>query len=750
MKKRSFQISRIFLVYLVSNLLLIVIPMTAAIVHNRQLQELMDSSTSAANDMLAQQLQLVIDYEMTEMESLYSTALQDKEGSISSYLYRDEIMTSEDHYAGVELIKELHAIRQPSDFLYDFYIWFPANHSIITPTMRLEDSLFYRSLISVNGMEYTDWTEAMSSSSSHVFSSLGEGYYNWGRDAASFRSDNVYYLCRMLPLTADNNVNPVMVFILKTAAFENLLDSITENIDSTMLIQSDIQGQIMRFPAEGEIVGTCYRYDSSVSTLHYEIYLDNYIVEEEHQKASRLSFLLTLVVACVGCITAVTLAWRNYRPIQELGNRFLSADVPADKRARVSNELEQVHDVFSRILSSNLLVEQELEKMRPVYIHQFLYNLLIGAQTYKEGSAEQYGIHQTGGSWIVAMLSIYDYGDFDYEGSEQQLVHAMIQNVTDELFEGKAETYYVYTVDGVIYLILNLYPDYASSSSITLLKEIHSFFKSRLKIDICFALSEPTADLYDLFTACTQARLVYGTMKWDASASVYPYSSVPCKELNSVAFSTNDEIRLMNTIRTGNEEQVEKLITEILHNNFRNNTLNRENIRILVMNLYCALQRCAQQFGCELGESTENMMKMIKTIPSEEKIIACFTELSLGLTRTISAHKPGKNQILVQQVQKLVEEQYKNPDLSVALLAEQLGISASYLSKLFKEISNTNVSDYIHKFRIERAKELMSDSNLTLGTIAEECGYLSDINFNRVFKRIEGVPPGAWRNAHFS
>jgi len=104
MKKRSFQISRIFLVYLVSNLLLIVIPMTAAIVHNRQLQELMDSSTSAANDMLAQQLQLVIDYEMTEMESLYSTALQDKEGSISSYLYRDEIMTSEDHYAGVELM----------------------------------------------------------------------------------------------------------------------------------------------------------------------------------------------------------------------------------------------------------------------------------------------------------------------------------------------------------------------------------------------------------------------------------------------------------------------------------------------------------------------------------------------------------------------------------------------------------------------------------------------------------------------
>ena len=168
------------------------------------------------------------------------------------------------------------------------------------------------------------------------------------------------------------------------------------------------------------------------------------------------------------------------------------------------------------------------------------------------------------------------------------------------------------------------------------------------------------------------------------------------------------------------------------------------------MNLYCALQRCAQQFGCELGESTENMMKMIKTIPSEEKIIACFTELSLGLTRTISAHKPGKNQILVQQVQKLVEEQYKNPDLSVSLLAEQLGISASYLSKLFKEVSNTNVSDYIHKFRIERAKELMSDSNLTLGAIAEECGYLSDINFNRVFKRMEGVPPGAWRNAHFS
>lgn len=721
--------------------------MTAAIVHNRQLQQLMDASTSVANDMLAQQLQMVVDYEMAEIESLYSTVFQDKEGSVSSYLYRDEITTSEDHYAGVELIKELNAIRRASDFLYDFYIWFPTNHSIVSSSMRLEDSLFYRSLFSVNGMEYVDWMKAMSSSSSRVFSSLGEGYYKWGN--MNFKGENVHFLSRVLPITTDNNVNPVMVFILKSAAFESLLNSITEDIGSTMLIQSDMQGQIMRFPAEGDIVGTCYRFDSSIPTFHYEIYLDNYIVEEEHQHALHLSLRLTIVVALIGCIAAIILAWRNYRPIRQLGDKVLLSVAPEDKKMRVSNELEQIQDIFSSVLSTNALVEQELKRMRPVYQHHFLYNLLIGTQNYEEDSMKQYGIYQTGGNWMVALLSVHDQGVFDYEGKERQVVHAVIQNVTDELFEGKAKIYYVYAVDGAAYLLLNLYSDFDEEGTVNILEEIHAFFKNRLKMDLCFALSAPVDSLGNIFSAGVQARFAYGTMEMETSVSVCPYSKISHNAQNQISFSMNDELRLMNTIRSGNVEQADNVVRAILRENFGSNALSRDNVRMLVMNLYCVLQRCAQQHGCALGESTESMLKTIRTLTSEEKITDCFSELTVRMTKEIASRKPSKNQVLYQQVRALVAEQCHNPELNVSALAEQIGISSSYLSTLFKEASGENISDYIHKVRIARAKELMEDPEKTLSVIAEECGYLSDISFNRVFKKTEGVPPGVWRNTHF-
>ena len=92
MKQQSYRISRVFIIYLISNLLLIIIPMMAAVAHNWQLQNLMDSSTDVANNMIAQQLQLVADHELKEIESMYDSCADraDDEGSWFYSRYLDE------------------------------------------------------------------------------------------------------------------------------------------------------------------------------------------------------------------------------------------------------------------------------------------------------------------------------------------------------------------------------------------------------------------------------------------------------------------------------------------------------------------------------------------------------------------------------------------------------------------------------------------------------------------------------------
>ncbi|GMQ56057.1 hypothetical protein AN1V17_04490 [Vallitalea sediminicola] len=78
-------------------------------------------------------------------------------------------------------------------------------------------------------------------------------------------------------------------------------------------------------------------------------------------------------------------------------------------------------------------------------------------------------------------------------------------------------------------------------------------------------------------------------------------------------------------------------------------------------------------------------------------------------------------------------------------IANDLFIHPNYLSKLFKDTENINITQYITNLRIEHAKELLSETNYKIYEIAESCGYSSTAHFNRTFKREVGVSPKEYK-----
>ena len=80
-------------------------------------------------------------------------------------------------------------------------------------------------------------------------------------------------------------------------------------------------------------------------------------------------------------------------------------------------------------------------------------------------------------------------------------------------------------------------------------------------------------------------------------------------------------------------------------------------------------------------------------------------------------------------------------------MAEHFHISLPVLSNLFKSELNVGFLDYLHKFRIERAKELIVHTDHTIGDISAMVGYANSMTMNRAFKRYEGVTPGWYRQS---
>lgn len=84
-------------------------------------------------------------------------------------------------------------------------------------------------------------------------------------------------------------------------------------------------------------------------------------------------------------------------------------------------------------------------------------------------------------------------------------------------------------------------------------------------------------------------------------------------------------------------------------------------------------------------------------------------------------------------------------DLSLKSLANQVNVNASYLSTLFKKEVGVPLTEYVNRNRIEYSKTLLSGTDLAIKTIAIYSGIPDIQYFTRMFKRITGMTPKAYR-----
>jgi YesN/AraC family two-component response regulator len=79
-------------------------------------------------------------------------------------------------------------------------------------------------------------------------------------------------------------------------------------------------------------------------------------------------------------------------------------------------------------------------------------------------------------------------------------------------------------------------------------------------------------------------------------------------------------------------------------------------------------------------------------------------------------------------------------------VAQMLGISSSYLSKLFKKETSIKFQDYIIEERVEHAADLLQYSEESIASIGDYIGFPSQSYFGKMFKRFKNMTPAEYRN----
>nr|WP_154960529.1 response regulator [Paenibacillus xylanexedens] len=92
-------------------------------------------------------------------------------------------------------------------------------------------------------------------------------------------------------------------------------------------------------------------------------------------------------------------------------------------------------------------------------------------------------------------------------------------------------------------------------------------------------------------------------------------------------------------------------------------------------------------------------------------------------------------------------ETHLGEPMTMRELADSLHLNSSYFSVLFKEQVGLNFSEYLMRKRVQRAKELLVQTNLPISEIAERVGYQTDRYFIKVFKSLEDISPSKYRHS---
>jgi RpiB/LacA/LacB family sugar-phosphate isomerase len=154
---------------------------------------------------------------------------------------------------------------------------------------------------------------------------------------------------------------------------------------------------------------------------------------------------------------------------------------------------------------------------------------------------------------------------------------------------------------------------------------------------------------------------------------------------------------------------------------------------------------CNDAYSAFLGAKAEGMNVLVLSVHSlelqqAEEIVNSYLNATLAPVEVTGGLPPRRLQRVLSHVRDNVEK-----GLAVGELAQVVGMSQYYFSKLFKMSTGTTPHQYVMRQRVERAQEMLRETPLPLVEIASQVGFETQSHFTSVFRRLTGITPKRYR-----
>lgn len=765
---------------ILSHLVILLVPLAMGVFLYAKAEDSLEIGANRSNVAMLEQLKLSLDSKLTEVDNLmtqvalnpkldYLLKIPSDADAADKYLFIDFMRDSLSRYRSLT-----------SDFILDYYVYFANGDTVVKPDLVTDSRTFYRLFYSYENMTYDMWRSSLTGVNPGKFvpaAALLRGTET--RSAEQEEELDVVTYIQSLPITSTTGILGSFVVLIDQSRVESMFAQL-ETANQSAIYVIDDEGNIVMGthdrPLPPELLE---RVRGSAEPFGYQLAgVDQMVSVAASQKPGWKYVSVTpkdvfmkqvnqiqtwamgLFAICMaaGLLAVYAAAYRNYSPLKQTINAIVRGKQLSGRPA--SNEYDFIRQTIEGAFheENNLrgLLAQQTPVIRANYLSRLIRGYAEGSGTLgRERSLRFMDISFASDRFAVIIVHIEEMSRFAAEPSEEEwaLARFIISNVGVDLARERQEGFAVELERDRLAFLINFRAVQSDGAvSANELRQIgeslHRIIAERFKVDITVAVGgvhqgeQRIGDSYAEALAALDYRIIKGrnaVIQFQDVADVKQHYYYPLEI----------EVQLVNFVRSGDSGNALTLLDKIYSINFDSSHISPELGKCLFFNITSTFLKILNSTNAVRDERFGSDFDPIKAVfgnSTAEEMHRMTKELYGSLARSFKAERTDHGHQLLQEIIRLIDAGLDDPNLGLAMIADRLRMTPQYISTVFKKNSGQNVLDYITRKRIDHAKRLLTENReLTVAQVAETVGYTTQVVFIRAFKKLEGIPPGKYR-----
>lgn len=522
----------------------------------------------------------------------------------------------------------------------------------------------------------------------------------------------------------------VLCFVIPKELLEDRVKNIVGETISTFSIQ---YGSDVLMTLDGD-----FAYDFSTPKLIIVSEEKNFIVSSIYgndfantklEMSSKTGILLIITFSILLIGLGALLAYSNYLPIKRL--KELNQKLILDQYTSNNNEIDQIRSIISFLVSIDKHNKQKIIGQDRI-LKRYIINLLI-----EEGYSDEVfqmiqivAMDLTGSRFCMLSINIgVQCSNRLSDDIERFLLLLEDRNKDIKYFPGSPRSNKSLSILAILskkIALENVYYDIA-------------LIGAKCFSNITIGLSRLFEHLNEVPSAYWESQTALGIAISGQLPVLYFNDSLVTEPL---FWYDNDQMQLLTkAMQLGNYEQAIYYLDEIL-GQLANHTQAFMIQRHVFYGILAKIVGTIQYLRLQIDN--EKIISAI-SVHSMEDFKKIIEQLIYNVCSTINDRIKKTNQSLTDDIMKYYFQHYTDYDMSLKALADRFNTSPLELGRIFHEVMGTNFKNHLIMMRIDKAKALLLNKNISVNEVSIAVGYGSVSHFIRTFKKHTGYSPARYR-----